>query len=106
LRTQALQSFAQQVARATTLSAEPPVRAGKANMQWLAQSVDVTVTRKDVRLAFRGDDTQHVELTLVERKLRQLLNIFLEVYRRAEWPLDAWPQWACSASERLPARVH
>lgn len=108
LRVQALQSFAQHVAQATS-TAEPPVRPGEDDMQWLAQSVDVTVTRKDVRLAFSGEDTQRVEMTLVERKLRQLLNIFLEVYRQAGWPLNAWPQWACSASassKRAPAQVH
>lgn len=108
LRTNALQSFAQHAAR-SGLTPQSPVRASARDVQWLAQAIDVTITRSDVHLSLRGADSQRVSLTLQERKLRQFLNILHDVYRRADWPTNGWPQWACSPSffgDAGAARVH
>jgi len=108
LRANAMQSFAQQAARTISIP-QPPVRVNAAAAQWLAHSVDVSFAPRRVRLSFRDDEDRRVDITLEEGKLRQLLNILYETYRRADWPTNAWPRWVCSAEAQKTAgetRMH
>jgi len=107
LRTDALQTFAQQAARTMSVP-QAPVPASAAEAQWLAHSIDVSFSRRFVRLSFKDHQSHCVNLTLEESKLREFLNILFEAYRRADWPTGAWPRWACSVEvEKLQgARVH
>jgi len=107
-RANAMQRFAQQAAK--TLSApQAPVPASAAADQWLAHSVDVSFAPRRVRLSFSGDDARRLDVSLEEGRLRQLLNILYEMYRRADWPTNAWPQWVRSANVQEAAegrRLH
>ena len=107
LRAHTVQSFAQHAARIAS-APQPPVRPQGEDEQWLAHSADLIFAEGELRLSFRGDDRQHVELDFVDDKLRQFLNILLDVYRKAEWPLTAWPMWACSPdhSRRSVSELH
>lgn len=107
-RANAIHAFAQEAARSTS-APQPPVRPSSETAQWLAQSIDVSFASRSVRLTFYGDDTQCAELTLEESKLRQLLNILYDMYRRADWPTQGWPQWIGSAKSGEAAegsRIH
>jgi len=106
-RTHAMQSFAQQAAQLAS-APQKPVRPQAEDAQWLVHSVDIAYARGDVRLTLRGGDAQHVDLDFVEGKLRQFLNILLEAYRAADWPLTAWPAWARSSSRHADslAQIH
>jgi len=108
LRANAMQSFAQQAARSIS-TPKTPVHVSAEAAQWLAYSVDVSFAPRSVRLSFHGEEARRVDLTLEEGKLRQLLNILYEMYRRADWPTNAWPQWVCSVNLRKAAegeRMH
>jgi hypothetical protein len=95
VRADAVHRFAQHAAQIAAVP-QPPVRPQDEDVQWLARSVDILFAKGEVRLSFRGDDTQLAELDFVEGKLRQFLNILLQMYRTADWPLTAWPTWASS----------
>ena len=101
-RASAMQRFAQQAAR-TMSTPQPPVRAGSAAAQWLAHSVDVSFAPRHVLLSFHGDAARRVDLPLEESKLRQLLNILYDLYRRADWLTDAWPSWMRPMETRTAA---
>ena len=48
-------------------------------------------------------------LTLEPQPLRQWLNILYDNYRRAGWPLQAWPDWVTESAPdgtQAPALVH
>lgn len=89
---EALQSFAQQAARAE-LATQVPVRAGEGSAIWLALSVDIAQSEQSVSLTFRGVDGQGATLTLGSKPLRQWLSILHETCIKAEWELDVWPEW-------------
>lgn len=108
LRANAIQTFAQRAAKSMSIP-QPPVRPTAEAEQWLAQSIDLSFDSRSVCLRFRGDESQCAELTLEENRLRQLLNILYEMYRRAAWPTQAWPQWMSSAQVEEVAhgsRIH
>lgn len=92
LRTEILQSFAQQAAEAG-LTPQAPVRAGADSTAWLVLSVDVTQSEEAVTLTFRGVEGQDINLTLAANPLRQWLAIVHNAYLKAEWSLDVWPVW-------------
>ena len=113
LRTEVMQGFAQQAARAR-MTPQPPVRAAPGEAAWLVSSVDVAQHPQAVRLTFKGTRSggaadaavpEAVELgtlTLAPEPLRQWLNILFDNYRKAEWPLQAWPDWVSESAHTEP----
>jgi len=87
-----LLGFAQQAARAE-LAPAPAVQTSANSTAWLVLSVDVAQSVQAVGLTFKGTHEQRVTLTLAAKPLRQWLSILYDAYRKAEWPLDLWPQW-------------
>jgi len=95
------QSFAQQAAQAShqqqsQQQPQPAVTPQQAQtvQEWLVREVDLTPGAQGVGLRFRGEHThQVVELGMPPLLLRQWLGIVHGQYRRAQWPLDAWPDW-------------
>lgn len=113
LRTEVMQGFAQQAARAR-MTPQPPVRAAPGEAAWLVCSVDVAQHAQAVRLTFKGmrsggaasgsvaDAVELGTLTLAPEPLRQWLNILFDNYRKAEWPLQAWPDWVSESAHTEP----
>ena len=89
---QTLQSFAQQAARASH-TPQPPVRVAPDGESWLAHSVDVSSSPQAVRLTFKAADGRAATLTLTAQQLRQWLGILHEVWTKAEWQGEVWPEW-------------
>lgn len=92
VRAEAMQSFAQQAARAE-LAPQAPVCGGAGSTTWLALSVDIAQSEQAVTLTFRGVDGQDATLTLAAKPLRQWLSIVHDAYIKAEWSVEVWPEW-------------
>jgi hypothetical protein len=95
------QAFAQQAAATTHQQQsqeqqQAPVtpEQAKSVSQWLVHEVDLTQAQQGVSLRFRGrEPAQVVELGMPALLLRQWLGIVHGQYRRAQWPMEAWPEW-------------
>lgn len=111
LRADVMHGFAQQAARAR-MKPQAPVRAEPGGSVWLVQSIDVAQHSQVLRLTFKGshgtDSASTVlgTLTLAPQPLRQWLNILFDNYRKAGWPLQAWPNWVAeSGPQETPQPV-
>ena len=91
-RTEVLQSFAQQAARAKH-TPQPPVRVAPEGESWLVNSVDISSTPQAMRLTFKSADGREATLVLAPQPLRQWLNILHDVWTKAEWSGQVWPEW-------------
>ena len=90
--TETVQSFKQQVARAT-LRQQAPVQAPIESESWVVTAVDFASTPKVMRLTFKDIEDRSVRLMLTPEAARQWLNILHDATRKGEWPRDAWPSW-------------
>ena len=99
LQSHAMQSFAQQAA-AAALAPQAPVQAAMGQSSWLVDSLDLALGDNGVVLTFKpqAQGAEGVQLTLHTQSLRQWLNIVHDQCRKAEWPLDSWPDWLAGAS--------
>lgn len=108
--TDAVQSFAQQVAVAelplqTPVLAQPQPKGSRL----LVDSVDITRTPDVIALTFKSVDHQAV-LLLAQQPLRQWLAILHEQCRTADWAMDVWPEWIMQSvpttTRQIRATVH
>ncbi len=93
---QQLQSFRHQAA---LLSSQPgpPVDAIDPAGAPLIDTIDVQLFRDQVELQLHLP-AQPAVLRLSNDHIRQLLQILFNLFRHAEWPVDAWPAWVRNAS--------
>ncbi|HEY1044113.1 MAG TPA: hypothetical protein VGE60_09635 [Telluria sp.] len=101
-----MQEFAQQAAR-EALAPLPSVRA-QDDSSMLVQAVDVTTGDNALGLAFKAggpSDEAGYRIGFEAQALRQWLGILHDQYRKAEWPVDAWPSWITSAGQPASAGV-
>jgi hypothetical protein len=105
-----VQSFAQQAATAA-LVPQSPVQASQAGVMALIQSVDITHTLDALYLTFKSADAgtaaqaqTQVQLILSPVALRQWLGIVYAQHRKAQWPMQLWPQWM--EEENHPQAAH
>ena len=89
------------------VSQEPPVSAEHAEIQWVAQAVDVSVNPGAMQLSFR-DAERLSRITLDGRLLRQWLDGLRDLYILAEWPLTPWEGWGEQkhSARQAPRFVH
>lgn len=94
---QQLQSFRHQAA---LLGSQPgaPVDAIDPAGAPLLDTIDVRLSREQVELQLHLP-AQPAVLRLSNDHVRQLLQILLDLFRRAEWPVEAWPAWMHSDAE-------
>jgi len=106
-RSEVLQSFAQEKARAAH-EPEPPVPAAQASQVWLASGIDIQHRSNELILIFLAAETPVIALSIAALPLRQWLNILYKLYEQAEWPLDIWPEWMKESNRPLlvPASVN
>lgn len=104
-RQQALQEFAQQQASAS-LREQAPVVASTLSLPWLVRSAQLQSSGNTAVLrlysAAEVEKAQQpgnfsTSVSMNPTQLRQWLGIILNEYRRAEWPVQQWPQWLQSA---------
>ena len=87
-----LQAFSQDKAR-QSIKNEPPVRANNDSEDWLVTHVDLTPSKEVVKLVFYDENDHRVALSLPRHNLRQWLSILRELYNRAQWSENFWPDW-------------
>lgn len=103
-RTELLQTFAQQAARADT-ALQSPVRASAKSPTWLAESVDVARGPDVLTLSFRGPDAHSAKLTMAPKPLRQWLAIIYDAcVVGAQWQTMPWPTWLSESATAAPAQ--
>lgn len=110
LYAEALQGFAQQAARAR-LQPLAAVQVEEDSPACLVEAVDVAKSSKNLRLVFRGDAGAVAAMGLQAQALRQWLGILCDVWCKAGWPSQMWPEWLlegtyCAPSAEGSALVH
>ena len=96
---EAMEGFFHRMARSRQ-EPQAPVPAGDAGEGWLVVAVDVRVQDRAFLLTLRGGDDRSVSVVFSVDALRQWMGALYRTYRRAEWPLQAWPGWM--AEEESP----
>lgn len=91
-----LQAFTQQRAQ-RSIEQEAPIVA--ADSAWLVRRVDLTPSPKSVTLVFGDNESQRARLEMPRIALRQWLSILRELYARAQWSADNWPEWLAPVSQ-------
>ncbi len=71
---------------------EPPVPELDARAAPLLESIRARLSQDRILLTLELTDGP-ATLALTQNHAWQLLQILLNLFRRAEWPLDAWPGW-------------
>lgn len=105
-RAEALQSFAQQAARAE-LAPQAPVRASTDSRSWLASAVDIKQSPSLLNLTFKSAQQDQNDLIFTGKMLRHWLNILHLAYRKAGWPQTVWPEWMQESTTLVaPASRH
>ena len=100
-----MQEFAQSAAL-DALAPQPAVRV-QDDSSVLVQTVNVTRGDIAVALEFKAGDVNDGgpswSITFEPQPLRQWLSIVHDQYRKAEWPLSAWPAWITEADQPVAA---
>ena len=95
-RSEILQSFAQQAAMAE-FKPQSAVQSQPQSQVCLVHAVDVTISEHNIKLTFKPaiapTSSEPIILIFQALPLRQWLNILLEQWRKAEWPIAIWPEW-------------
>ena len=81
-------------------SAEPVLPSGE-ERSLLPRQVTVTCGEKSVALLLPLEDGKSAQLLMSLQELRQWLGILYRQFRRADWPLDAWPEWFTGKSHDM-----
>jgi hypothetical protein len=97
-------SFAQQAARAE-LSPEPPVKSDQNTQMWLAHAVDIMAEPAGLRLRFRSLQQEQAGVSLQPQQLQQWFSILHELWQRAEWPTNLWPEWIVSSDQTKASKL-
>lgn len=101
-----VQAFAQQRAQ-RSIEHEDPIAATDA--AWLVRRVDLTPTKQQILLLFSDEAEESAKLKIPRTALRQWLSVLRELYRRAEWSSDIWPDWLAPLSqtdETVKTKLH
>jgi hypothetical protein len=98
-----LQAFAQQAAQAA-LTPEAPVRSAQQQGE-LVHSVDISHTSEVLQMTFKGESGNPLaHMSLQALPLRQWLGIVHAQYQKAQWPMEAWPEWVTEANQDQAAQ--
>lgn len=104
LRSDLMQSFAQQSARAE-LEPQAPVRSKPESLTWLIQTVDVTTSSEIIRLVLKNKAGEAAAIQFSPKQIRQWLNIVFDGYQKGGWSVTYWPAWL-SEGTHLPQRTN
>jgi len=103
-----LQGFAQQTA-SQSLKREDAVIANVSSESFLVKEVDLKLNKEGVLLIFRDGNKLSAQLFLSIQHLRQWLIIVHNVWQKANWPMEIWPNWIAKSADKsliASASVH
>jgi hypothetical protein len=73
--------------------ATPAVSAESEMPTWLCRTIHVQKARQGLNVIFTDDARINAVMPMVEANLRAVLDIFLELYTKANWPTEPFPEW-------------
>ncbi len=65
--------------------------------------VDIRLSPDQVELAFHVPAAEPARLQMNPPQLRQILQIMLTMFQRAQWPTESWPNWMLEANGAIDA---
>jgi len=90
-----LQSFMQQ--SATTESQKEEAVMIKNNSQsYFIREIDIKHSSEGIVLVFRETEDKQAMLVLNLEQLGRWLNIICSIWRKADWPMEIWPDWTAT----------
>jgi hypothetical protein len=102
---QAIQSFAQEAARAA-LPVQAPVAQEGNEQSWLVSSVDISTAADRTIIDLRGRGGECARLAMNAQELRQCLSILHQSWTAGGWPAAVWPDWVASKATSPDGVVH
>lgn len=73
--------------------ATPAVSAESEMPTWLCRTIHVQKAQQGLNVIFTDDVGVSAVMPMVEANLRAVLDIFLELYTKANWPTEPFPEW-------------
>jgi hypothetical protein len=71
----------------------PAVVAESGTPTWLCRTIHVQKSRQELNVIFTDDARINAVMPMVEANLRAVLDILLELYTKANWPTEPFPEW-------------
>ena len=71
----------------------PAVVAESETPTWLCRTIHVQKAQQGLKVIFTDDARINAVMPMVEANLRAVLDIFLELYTKAGWPSEPFPEW-------------
>ena len=71
----------------------PAVVAESGTPTWLCRTIHVQKAQQGLNVIFTDDVSVSAVMPMVEANLRAVLDIFLELYTKANWPTEPFPEW-------------
>ena len=89
------QGMSQSRARQARQTADtmPAVVAESGTPTWLCRTIHVQKAQQGLNVIFTDDVSVSAVMPMVEANLRAVLDIFLELYTKAGWPTEPFPEW-------------
>ena len=89
------QGMSQSRARQARQTADtmPAVVAESGTPTWLCRTIHVQKAQQGLNVIFTDDVSVSAVMPMVEANLRAVLDIFLELYTKANWPTEPFPEW-------------
>ena len=89
------QGMSQSRARQARQTADtmPAVVAESGTPTWLCRTIHVQKAQQGLNVIFTDDVSVSAVMPMVEANLRAVLDIFLELYTKAGWPSEPFPEW-------------
>ena len=76
-----------------TGEATPAVAADTETPTWLCRTIHFQKADHGLNVIFTDDARINAVMPMVEANLRAVLDIFLELYTKAGWPTEPFPEW-------------
>jgi hypothetical protein len=71
----------------------PAVAVDAGTPNWLCRTVHVQKAQQGLKVIFTDDTQTDAVMPMVEANLRAMLDILLDLYGRASWPTEPFPEW-------------
>jgi hypothetical protein len=76
-----------------TGEAKPAVAVDAETPTWLCRTIHVQKAPNGLNLIFTDDARINAVMPMVEANLRAVLDILLDLYAKANWPTEPFPEW-------------
>ncbi|POP52653.1 hypothetical protein [Zhongshania marina] len=89
----ALHSFAQSAASSAIQPTTAPIAPAQSGVHFLPESLNITTRNNTLVVDFIDQQQNRIQLPLPNLMIRQWLSILLASFKKANWPLNCFPEW-------------